>query len=123
MRTPRGAAPAPQEVGVYQTGEVSDRAFTVDRPAPDGSVALPVSAHHAVSGVCPRWEVAGADLLREVVRVADLTDELELALQPVGVALGVEEDALEELAAPVVTQAAAALDAIVVSAHVLELRR
>jgi hypothetical protein len=37
------------------------------------------------------------DLLGEVVRVADLTDELELRLEPVGVFLLALEDLVQEL--------------------------
>src|SRR5215813_3159100 len=52
-------------------------------------------------------------LLSEVVGFARLTDQLELSLDPVDVLLLGDEDVLEQLAAAIVAETAAALDAVV----------
>ena len=49
----------------------------------------------------------GADLLREVVRIAELIDELDLRLEPVHVLLGSHQNAAQESLAAIVPRVAA----------------
>src|SRR3954469_8170177 len=67
---------------------------------------------HAAASVRPIPRKV-ADLLRQVVRVAQLVDQLELRLEPVGVPLFAGEDVLEQVAGAVVAVRDAERDAAV----------